>query len=81
MSGGGCGGVRADPPNTEAGEGGSGVDPAGKHGAGAEAPPRVRVGRSSREVEAEELEGGGMGLDVGGGGSERILWAWGGRSR
>jgi len=32
------------------------VDPAGKHGAGAEAAPRVRVGRSSREAEVEELE-------------------------
>ena len=56
------------------------MDLAGKHDAGAKAAPRVRVGRSSREVEAKELEGGGMGLDVGGG-AEWILWAWGGRSR
>ena len=54
--GGGCGGVGADPPSTEVGEGCSGVDPAGKHGAGAEVAPRVRVVRISREAEAEELE-------------------------
>ena len=57
------------------------MDLAGKHDTGAEAAPRVRVGRSSREAEAEELEGGGMGLDTGGGSAERISWAWGGGSR
>ena len=57
------------------------MDLAGKHDAGAEAAPRVRVGRSSREAEAEELEGGGMGLDTGGDSTERISWAWGGGSR
>ena len=54
--GGGCGGIGADPPSTEVGEGGSGMDLAGKHGAGAEVAPRVRVMRGSREAEAEELE-------------------------
>jgi len=54
--GGGCGGVGADPPSTEVVEGSSGVDPAGKHGAGTEVVPRVRVMRTSREAEAEELE-------------------------
>ena len=43
------GGVGVDPLCTEVGEGRADVDPAGKHGAGAEAAPRVRVGRSSRE--------------------------------
>ena len=33
--GGGCSSVGADPPSTEVGEGGSGMDPAGKHSAGA----------------------------------------------
>ena len=32
------------------------MDLAGKHDAGAEAAPRVRVGKSSREAEVEELE-------------------------
>ena len=44
------GGVGVDPLCTEVGEGRAGVDPAGKHGAGTETAPRVRVGRSSREV-------------------------------
>jgi len=42
--------VGVDPLCTEVGEGRADVDPAGKHGAGAEAAPRVRVGRSSREA-------------------------------
>ena len=50
------GGVGVDPLCTEVGEGRADVDPAGKHGSGAEAAPRVRVGRSSREAEVEELE-------------------------
>ena len=44
------GGVGVDPLCTEVGESRADVDPAGKHGAGAEAAPRVRVGRSSREA-------------------------------
>ena len=44
------GGVGVDPLCTEVGEGRAGVDPADKHGSSAEAAPRVRVGRSSREA-------------------------------
>jgi len=44
------GGVGVDPLCTEVGEGRAGMDPAGMHGAGTETAPRVRVGRSSREV-------------------------------
>ena len=44
------GGVGVDPLCTEVGEGRAGVDPADKHGAGAEAAPRVRVGRCSWEA-------------------------------
>ena len=66
----GGGGVGVDPLYTEVGEGRAGVDPTDKHGAGAEAAPRVRVGRSSREEASRASTGWPPPISLAGSGGE-----------
>jgi len=75
----GGGGVGVDPLYTEVGEGRAGVDPVDKHGAGAEAAPRVRVGRSSRVEASRASTGWPPPISLagsGGGGGKEAAGGW-----